>query len=693
MSDVEKKTILIVEDERIVAMAEKSSLEKRGYAVITVGSGERAIELIRETPGIDLVLMDIDLGGGMDGTEAAEILLRDRDLPVVFLSSHTSTDIVGKTESISSYGYVVKSSSDAILDASIKMAFRLFEAKRQLWENRQELESLNESLVASRDDMAKNEALLRDRLETILNPGLDISSLDLGAFVDIGEIQLIMDAFSRLTGMVTAVLDIKGNVLVSTGWRDICVNFHRKNPATEANCTESDCFLARNLKKGEYIDYKCGNGLWDVVTPLFLGEKHFGNIFSGQFFYDTDAVGEEYFIQQAERYGFEKESYIRALRRVPRYDRSTIRNLMDYLVAYFTQVSKSSYANIVLAKQSFDLESVKESLRKSEETLRYVLDSIPQSVFWKDLAGVYRGCNRAFAQTVGFSDPGDVIGRTDFDLSWPKTDALAYRADDANVISSKIAMKHIVEQVQASNGGRMWVDTTKLPMSHDDGNVYGVLGVYEDITARKDAEERIASLLAEKELILKEVHHRIKNNMSTMVGLLALQASRLADPSAVAALEDARRSMQSMGFLYDRLYNSEGFSELPVRTYLGSLVDEILGNFPGIGTVTVEKRIDEFVLDAGRLQPIGIILNELLTNVMKYAFGDGGGNIVVSAELKAGRVSIAVRDDGVGIPESIGIGRTAGFGLTLVGALAEQLRGVVRIERERGTAVVLEFDL
>jgi PAS domain S-box-containing protein len=366
---------------------------------------------------------------------------------------------------------------------------------------------------------------------------------------------------------------------------------------------------------------------------------------------------------------------------------------MDYLVAYFTQVSKSSYANIVLAKQSFDLESVKESLRKSEETLRYVLDSIPQSVFWKDLAGVYRGCNRAFAQTVGFSDPGDVIGRTDFDLSWPKTDALAYRADDANVISSKIAMKHIVEQVQASNGGRMWVDTTKLPMSHDDGNVYGVLGVYEDITARKDAEERIASLLAEKELILKEVHHRIKNNMSTMVGLLALQASRLADPSAVAALEDARRSMQSMGFLYDRLYNSEGFSELPVRTYLGSLVDEILGNFPGIGTVTVEKRIDEFVLDAGRLQPIGIILNELLTNVMKYAFGDGGGNIVVSAELKAGRVSIAVRDDGVGIPESIGIGRTAGFGLTLVGALAEQLRGVVRIERERGTAVVLEFDL
>ncbi len=129
MAGNDKKTILLVEDEIINAMLVKDSLEKYGYTVIHAITGEQTIEIFRNNNEIDLILMDIDLGKGLDGTEAADIILKEHDIPVVFLSSHTEPEVVEKTEKITSYGYVVKNSSITVLDASIKMAFKLFEAK------------------------------------------------------------------------------------------------------------------------------------------------------------------------------------------------------------------------------------------------------------------------------------------------------------------------------------------------------------------------------------------------------------------------------------------------------------------------------------------------------------------------------------------------------------------------------------
>ena len=131
MNAEKQKTILLVDDEVIIALAEKVTLEKYGYKVITVLSGEEAVAAVEMTPAIDLILMDIDLGAGIDGPETAAIILRKRDMPVVFLSSHMEPEVVAKTEKITSYGYVVKNSSITVLDASIKMAFKLFEAKVQ----------------------------------------------------------------------------------------------------------------------------------------------------------------------------------------------------------------------------------------------------------------------------------------------------------------------------------------------------------------------------------------------------------------------------------------------------------------------------------------------------------------------------------------------------------------------------------
>lgn len=151
MADRSTNTILLVEDEALIAMSEKVSLERYGYAVTAVHTGEQAVEFMGTRASVDLILMDIDLGAGMDGTQAAEVILQEHDIPIVFLSSHTEPEVVEKTEKITSHGYVVKSSSITVLDASIKMAFKLFEANRRLTDELSERKRTEGALQASEE--------------------------------------------------------------------------------------------------------------------------------------------------------------------------------------------------------------------------------------------------------------------------------------------------------------------------------------------------------------------------------------------------------------------------------------------------------------------------------------------------------------------------------------------------------------
>ena len=133
--NTQKKVILIVEDEAIIALAEKRILENAGYAVHVAYNGQHAIELTESLERIDLILMDIDLGQGLDGTETAEHILNRHNLPIMFLSGHTESEVVEKTEGITSYGYIVKNSGDTVLLASIRMAFKLYTARQAVKEH------------------------------------------------------------------------------------------------------------------------------------------------------------------------------------------------------------------------------------------------------------------------------------------------------------------------------------------------------------------------------------------------------------------------------------------------------------------------------------------------------------------------------------------------------------------------------
>jgi PAS domain S-box-containing protein len=287
----------------------------------------------------------------------------------------------------------------------------------------------------------------------------------------------------------------------------------------------------------------------------------------------------------------------------------------------------------------------------------------------------------------------EVRGRDWFSLFLPEPIRNQIRDVFKNAIAD-IQTRGRVDKIVTKDGREIDIEWHDKTLKDEAGSVIGLLAIGQDVTERKRTGDRIAALLREKEILLKEVHHRIKNNMSSMISLLSLQAAALKNSEAAAALQEAKGRMRSMAVLYDKLYRSENLREMSLRTYLPPLIEEIAAVFPNQDSVKIEMKIDDIVLGVRALSPLGIIVNELLTNAMRHAFsGRDAGSIIVSASAKNGRVTLVIEDDGSGVPESVDLTNPGGFGLQLVGLLTAQLDGTLQIERRKGTRFVLEFGI
>jgi len=296
--------------------------------------------------------------------------------------------------------------------------------------------------------------------------------------------------------------------------------------------------------------------------------------------------------------------------------------------------------------------------------------------------------NTAAAKLIGFS-PEELIGKKCYeffhDSSGPPNKCPFIKMQNSKKTKTE-------EMFVETLNGNFLVSCT--PIFDKNDQLEKIIHIAVDITNHKIIEEKLNKLLSEKEFMFKEVHHRIKNNMNTVAGLMYMQSATLKDPAAIAILKDARSRVLSMMILYDKLYCTNNYDKLPFKEYLSSLVDEIINNFPNNGKVKIEKMIDDFTLDAKRSSDLGIIINEILTNIMKHAFTDRpDGVITLSAMAIDNRMIIAIWDNGVGIPESLDTNNSNGFGLQLVNLMTKSLQGTMKIERENGTKFILEFNL
>ncbi|MEX2445591.1 MAG: sensor histidine kinase [Alkalispirochaeta sp.] len=216
----------------------------------------------------------------------------------------------------------------------------------------------------------------------------------------------------------------------------------------------------------------------------------------------------------------------------------------------------------------------------------------------------------------------------------------------------------------------------------------------QEVEQRKHSETRVQRLLEEKEVILREVHHRIKNNMNLVLSMLRIQDDMNENETTRPILQDAAHRVNSMMLLYDKLYQSSTIGAMELDEYLVPLVKQVLGVFPHGASIQLHTEIAPITLEPKVLSELGIIANELVTNSMKYAFTDrSDGCLTVVARQEGAAVTISIADNGPGLPEKRSDAAQAGFGMTLVNALVDQLDGTIRSENDNGARFIIEFDV
>lgn len=221
------------------------------------------------------------------------------------------------------------------------------------------------------------------------------------------------------------------------------------------------------------------------------------------------------------------------------------------------------------------------------------------------------------------------------------------------------------------------------------GKTY-VLSIHRDITETKEIRSRIEASLNEKEALLREIHHRVKNNLAVVHALLGLQADRVSDAEHAEMFEESRRRIRSMALAHELLYQSDNLLEIRAPEYLGQLVDHLTGPIAGIGgRVSLVKEIEDVGLPLDTAIPLGLIVTELVSNAVKHAFPNGreGEIRLALCCLDGEELELTAADNGVGIPEDVHIDNSPSLGLELVDTFAQQLRGEVRIIRDKGTEI------
>lgn len=258
------------------------------------------------------------------------------------------------------------------------------------------------------------------------------------------------------------------------------------------------------------------------------------------------------------------------------------------------------------------------------------------------------------------------------------------------------APRHHEASMQLDNGSVMWIEFFVSPITTDSG-IHEVSCLAHDITEKKRTEREMIENLREKEALLKEVHHRVKNNLQIISSIFSLQRDHVdGDPRAMALLHESRNRIHSMSFIHESLYQAKSFSQVDLAQYIEGLCRNLMMSYSLSGRVRLHTDLQHTMLDLDKAIPCGLILNELISNALKHAFPEGReGTITIGLGQEGKSVRISMQDDGAGFPEDYKEERDKRLGMELVGLLIDQLDG--RVERSghpgaAGTAYLITFE-
>jgi PAS domain S-box-containing protein len=258
------------------------------------------------------------------------------------------------------------------------------------------------------------------------------------------------------------------------------------------------------------------------------------------------------------------------------------------------------------------------------------------------------------------------------------------------------AAYEVVAKVGPGGAATGWIDLYSFPLiDSKTGQLKGVIEYVRDITERKMAEDRLQASLQEKEVLLREIHHRVKNNMQVISSLLNLQSRHVQDSAVLEMFKESQRRIRSMALIHERLYQSSDLSRIEFSQYLRNLATHLFHSYQ-IDSSRIQLRIEaeEVHLNINTAIPCGLIVNELISNALKHAFPEGrSGSLGLDLHKVAGDgFVLRVKDDGVGFPETLDFRKTETLGMQIVSTLVDQIEGRLELERRSGTGFTLEFN-
>ena len=249
-------------------------------------------------------------------------------------------------------------------------------------------------------------------------------------------------------------------------------------------------------------------------------------------------------------------------------------------------------------------------------------------------------------------------------------------------------------QIQLPSGEYKWIRDRSHIVYDRYGRAVSIDGISTDVTQRHEAEEKLYKSLQEKEVLLKEIHHRVKNNLYVISGLLNLQSSYVEDETVKNLFHDSQNRIQTMAVIHEQLYQSEDLSEINFADYIKRLVDNLFISYnqhqQGIKSIT---NLEDCYLNIETAIPAGLLINELITNAFKHAFPDNKGEITIELKrIEPDLINLKVQDNGQGFPPDLNWKQSPSLGLRLVRLLSRQLDAEITVNSSgKGTNFCLEF--
>jgi two-component sensor histidine kinase len=265
--------------------------------------------------------------------------------------------------------------------------------------------------------------------------------------------------------------------------------------------------------------------------------------------------------------------------------------------------------------------------------------------------------------------------------------------DQVSLTGGPVSMVH---KHSDTDGNEHYVEIMASPLYRGDGTVEGIIEVSRDITKRISAEKHLLRSLNEKEMLIKEIHHRVKNNLMVIQSLLRLQSLQIRDDADKEMFEESESRVRAMGMIHERLQRSGEVSTIDLPDYINSLATALLRNYRAEdSSISLRVEIEDIALDIDTIIPCGLIINELVSNALKYAFPEGrNGEISVTLKDNTdGTCTLSVIDNGIGLPEGFDIYSTDSLGMQIITALCDQISARLEVLSQGGSTFRMTFSL